>query len=74
MPSMGYCKWENTAGDLRSCVTEIEDYLCEGSTAEDLDRYLEELSSDDERRGCKRAIRLVHRLAELVPLDALRRS
>jgi len=57
MVSMSYCKWENTALDLRQCLTAMEEH----ETDADLSEY--------EKAGKKRCIDLARRLVELADED-----
>ena len=51
MSNMSYCRFENTAKDLQDCFDHLDD---------DVD----ELSSDYERKGRERLIKLCKRIAE----------
>ena len=49
--NMDYCKFENTAGALAECLEAIQDGVDVGA-----------LSSDHERRGYKRLLKLVEQI------------
>ena len=55
MPSMSYCMFENTAGEMSQCLDRIEDNL-------DNDEFLRDMNSY-ERDGIMELLRLVKRFA-----------
>ena len=53
MTNMSYCRFENTAKDMRECLDALEE-------ADGIDEYLEENNpSDSEKRGMKLFLLLV---------------
>ncbi len=61
MTNMGYCRWENTAGDLADCIDTFEN---EGQAMID-EMFDEKDEYGTEWRGLNRAIELARRLVDL---------
>ena len=56
MGNMSYCRWENTAGDLRDCVDSLEEESEDG-----IQTYIDKLS-DHERAGFNRVVAQARKL------------
>lgn len=62
MPSMSYCRWENTSNDLRACVSDLVEALDEGKTA--LEFY--ESLSEYERNGFRIVMQQAQELMDMI--------
>jgi hypothetical protein len=60
---MSYCRFENTSSDLFDCVGAVQDAVEEGMT---LKQFEASLSSEYERAGFRRMLRLCQEFAQAV--------
>lgn len=63
MVSMSYCAFENTATDMRQCLSMLEEAADSGM---DLREFIESRSSREEGRAVERLIALAEELLEIV--------
>lgn len=63
MVSMSYCAFENTATDMRQCLSMLEEAADSGM---DLREFIESRSSREEGRAVERLIALAEELLEVV--------
>lgn len=61
MPSMSYCRFENTVLDLQACLNDLEEALDEGKT---LQEFIDSRSSEYESRAVMRLIDLCQQVAD----------
>jgi len=62
MANMSYCRFENTASDLRDCLNELAEAVDEGMSLKQFHASL----SEDERRALRQMIRLCADFTEAV--------
>jgi len=62
MPSMSYCVFENTDSDMSQCVERLSEAVDDGIS---LVQFLEECSSDYERRAVRSLVEQSRSLIEL---------
>ena len=58
MANMGYCKFENTVGDLQDCINTIEEF----NTLEEFSEQYN-FSSDTEKRAFNRLVKMMFQFA-----------
>lgn len=63
MPSMLYCRWENTSRDMSDCVNSIEEMECGENSFDDM--------SSHEQSGVLNCARSAVRMLEQLPLEIL---
>ena len=63
MANMSYCRFENTASDLRDCLNELAEAVDEGMS---LKQFTDSLSSDYERSALRQMIRMCADFTEAV--------
>ena len=64
MSNMSYCRWQNTASDLRDCALDLEERM-QGGTEEDAPRPL----SWEEARARERLMRTAAEMFEQLGVD-----
>lgn len=59
MSNMSYCRFENTSSDIQDCIDALEE------ADWDLEEVIKNASSEYEKRGIKRFVRLCKEVAEV---------